>query len=271
MSTESPSLLILLFVPDWQPSWLLVSTPTCLRRLATFLASCFNTNMSTEGPSLLILFFVPDWQPSWLLVSTPICLRRLATSLASSCFNTDMSTEGSSLLILFFVPDWQPSWLLLVSTLTDMSTEGPSLLILFFIGSLPGFFLFEHQHVHKRSLSPNVLLHFKLSSDTQRWGRINLEEMHTYFRGERLENYLGTTTLNTPIRDFNPYLPVIASTVYTENEALGLGPFSQEVKEGFGNQINLCRDRGLNPGPPAQESDTLPLDHQVIDQKLLNA
>ncbi|CAG2063444.1 unnamed protein product, partial [Timema podura] len=36
-----------------------------------------------------------------------------------------------------------------------------------------------------------------------------------------------------------------------------------EVKEGFGNQINMCRDRGLNPGPPAQKSDTLPLDHQV--------
>nr|CAD7458497.1 unnamed protein product [Timema tahoe] len=36
-----------------------------------------------------------------------------------------------------------------------------------------------------------------------------------------------------------------------------------EVKEGFGNQINLCRDRGLNPGPPAQRPDTLPLDHQV--------
>nr|CAD7587225.1 unnamed protein product [Timema genevievae] len=27
---------------------------------------------------------------------------------------------------------------------------------------------------------------------------------------------------------------------------------SSEVKEGFGNQINLCRDRGLNPGPSAQ-------------------
>nr|CAD7448431.1 unnamed protein product [Timema bartmani] len=37
-----------------------------------------------------------------------------------------------------------------------------------------------------------------------------------------------------------------------------------EVKEGFGNQINLCRDRGLNPGPPTQKSDTLPLDHQVL-------
>nr|CAD7438396.1 unnamed protein product [Timema bartmani] len=39
--------------------------------------------------------------------------------------------------------------------------------------------------------------------------------------------------------------------------------FNVEVKEGFGNQINLCRDRGLNPGPPAQKCDTLPLDHQV--------
>nr|CAD7590503.1 unnamed protein product [Timema genevievae] len=31
-----------------------------------------------------------------------------------------------------------------------------------------------------------------------------------------------------------------------------------EVKEGFGNQINLCRDRGLNPGPLAQKSDLTP-------------
>nr|CAD7459530.1 unnamed protein product [Timema tahoe] len=36
-----------------------------------------------------------------------------------------------------------------------------------------------------------------------------------------------------------------------------------EVKEGFGIQINLCRDRGLNSGPPAHKSDTLPLDHQL--------
>nr|CAD7195426.1 unnamed protein product [Timema douglasi] len=35
----------------------------------------------------------------------------------------------------------------------------------------------------------------------------------------------------------------------------------KEVKEGFGNQINLCWDRGLKPGPPAQKFDTLPLDH----------
>nr|CAD7572170.1 unnamed protein product [Timema californicum] len=34
------------------------------------------------------------------------------------------------------------------------------------------------------------------------------------------------------------------------------------VKEGFGNRVSLCWDRGLNPGPPAPKSDTLPLDHQ---------
>nr|CAD7194973.1 unnamed protein product [Timema douglasi] len=28
------------------------------------------------------------------------------------------------------------------------------------------------------------------------------------------------------------------------------------------NQIKLCRDRGLSPGPAAQKTDTLPLDHQ---------
>nr|CAD7443303.1 unnamed protein product [Timema bartmani] len=42
-----------------------------------------------------------------------------------------------------------------------------------------------------------------------------------------------------------------------------------KVKEGFGHQINLCHDRGLNPGPPAQKSDTLPLDRQVTHDKLL--
>nr|CAD7396547.1 unnamed protein product [Timema cristinae] len=36
-----------------------------------------------------------------------------------------------------------------------------------------------------------------------------------------------------------------------------------EVKVGFGNQINLCWDRGSSPGPPAQKSDTLLLDRQV--------
>nr|CAD7439552.1 unnamed protein product [Timema bartmani] len=39
--------------------------------------------------------------------------------------------------------------------------------------------------------------------------------------------------------------------------------FRVQVKEGFGNQINLCRDRGLNPGTSSQKSDTLPLDPQT--------
>nr|CAD7464317.1 unnamed protein product [Timema tahoe] len=37
----------------------------------------------------------------------------------------------------------------------------------------------------------------------------------------------------------------------------------KQVKEGFGNQINLYWDRRLNLGPSAQKSDTLPLDRQV--------
>nr|CAD7571215.1 unnamed protein product [Timema californicum] len=40
--------------------------------------------------------------------------------------------------------------------------------------------------------------------------------------------------------------------------------------EGFGNQLSLCQDLRLNPGPPSQKSDTLPLDHQVTNyEKLL--
>nr|CAD7198268.1 unnamed protein product [Timema douglasi] len=39
---------------------------------------------------------------------------------------------------------------------------------------------------------------------------------------------------------------------------------AREVKEGFGNQTNLCRDQGLNSELPAQESGILPLDSQVI-------
>nr|CAD7203493.1 unnamed protein product [Timema douglasi] len=35
------------------------------------------------------------------------------------------------------------------------------------------------------------------------------------------------------------------------------------MKEGFGNQINLCRHRGFDPGPPAQKFDNLLLDRQI--------
>nr|CAD7398327.1 unnamed protein product [Timema cristinae] len=37
-----------------------------------------------------------------------------------------------------------------------------------------------------------------------------------------------------------------------------------KVKEEFGNQINLCQDRGLNPGSPEHKSDTLPLGRQNL-------
>nr|CAD7398176.1 unnamed protein product [Timema poppensis] len=41
-----------------------------------------------------------------------------------------------------------------------------------------------------------------------------------------------------------------------------------KLKERFGNQIHLCQDRGLNPGHPAQKSNTLPLDRQVTKRGL---
>nr|CAD7206414.1 unnamed protein product [Timema douglasi] len=41
-----------------------------------------------------------------------------------------------------------------------------------------------------------------------------------------------------------------------------------KVKEGFGNQINLCRDRGLNPGRLHRSLTPYPLDHRVTSDKL---
>nr|CAD7580201.1 unnamed protein product [Timema californicum] len=35
------------------------------------------------------------------------------------------------------------------------------------IGSLPGYFLFEHSHVHKRSMSPGDSHHAKLASEPE--------------------------------------------------------------------------------------------------------
>jgi hypothetical protein len=44
-----------------------------------------------------------------------------------------------------------------------------NILILFFfqIGSLQGYYLFEHQHIHKRSLSASEEHHSALSSEPQ--------------------------------------------------------------------------------------------------------
>nr|CAD7429299.1 unnamed protein product [Timema monikensis] len=40
-----------------------------------------------------------------------------------------------------------------------------------------------------------------------------------------------------------------ATTVTSQAHPLRTRPRRRVVKEGFGNQINLCRERGLNPGP----------------------
>nr|CAD7439483.1 unnamed protein product [Timema bartmani] len=58
---------------------------------------------------------------------------------------------------------------------------------------------------------------------------------------------------------------VLSTTTHILPNNVSLVRVGGEVKEGFGNQINLCRDRGLNLGPPAQKSDTLPLDHQIVE------
>nr|CAD7256531.1 unnamed protein product [Timema shepardi] len=52
-----------------------------------------------------------------------------------------------------------------------------------------------------------------------------------------------------------------AYIVFTERETREEREGREAMKEGFGNQIILCRDRGLNPRPSAQKSDTLPLYH----------
>nr|CAD7580291.1 unnamed protein product [Timema californicum] len=45
---------------------------------------------------------------------------------------------------------------------------------------------------------------------------------------------------------------------------------SPEVKEGFGNQINLCRDGGLNPGRQYRILTPYPLDRQVTQYIVTN-
>nr|CAD7256297.1 unnamed protein product [Timema shepardi] len=57
---------------------------------------------------------------------------------------------------------------------------------------------------------------------------------------------------------------ILTSTVPIHEPPLLNHVFS-EVKEVYGNQTNLCWERGLNPGPPTQKYDTLPLDRQVTN------
>nr|CAD7400459.1 unnamed protein product [Timema poppensis] len=120
-------------------------------------------------------------------------------------------------------------------------------------------------------------------------GKVELEEVNPHLRGGRVENHLGKTTPSSPDRVSNLDLPVLSSraqhdkrvsqlrhrgstpSYYKPRWRLGIPHIHKlrliqvlsEVKEGLDNQIHPCRDRGLNPGTPAQKSDTLPLDHQV--------
>nr|CAD7462430.1 unnamed protein product [Timema tahoe] len=99
--------------------------------------------------------------------------------------------------------------------------------------------------------------------------------------GGKVENHFGKPPNRTPDRDSNLNLPVIGSLVYCKSSVLDhvatkaaprlttrSGHILSEVKEGFGNQINLCRDRGLKPGPSAQKSDTLPPRPPAPNEKL---
>nr|CAD7588719.1 unnamed protein product [Timema genevievae] len=99
-------------------------------------------------------------------------------------------------------------------------------------------------------------------------GRLNLEAVNPHLRGGRAENHLGKTTPSSPDRDSNLNLPVPAVEL-NMTSALANYATEAEGKEGFGNQINMCRNRGMNLRPPAQKSYTLPPDHQITNYPIL--
>nr|CAD7600187.1 unnamed protein product [Timema genevievae] len=79
---------------------------------------------------------------------------------------------------------------------------------------------------------------------------------------------LVTTQTQASLQEQNQPTQTLTQSLQPQAQPNALRIFGKledmkEVKEGFGNQINLCRDRGLDPGPSAQKSDTLPLDRQV--------
>nr|CAD7429991.1 unnamed protein product [Timema monikensis] len=94
-------------------------------------------------------------------------------------------------------------------------------------------------------------------------GRLYSEAMYPHLRGGRLDNYFGKITFSTPDQDSYLNIRVISSLVYCKISALNHAATKAELKEGFRDQINLCLNRGLNPGHPAHKSDTLHLDHQI--------
>nr|CAD7409741.1 unnamed protein product [Timema cristinae] len=64
-------------------------------------------------------------------------------------------------------------------------------------------------------------------------------------------------------------LGVVVVNYATNEHFCDFFKYLNKMKEGFGNQINLCRDRGVNPGTPAQKFDTLPLNHQGAGLEVL--
>nr|CAD7198600.1 unnamed protein product [Timema douglasi] len=95
-------------------------------------------------------------------------------------------------------------------------------------------------------------------------GKIGFRGSEPTFAWRESGKQFRKTTPSSPNRDSNLNLPVFSSLAQHESSALANYATEAEVKEGFGNLINLYRGRGLNPGPPAQKSDILPLDHQAM-------
>nr|CAD7395026.1 unnamed protein product [Timema cristinae] len=98
---------------------------------------------------------------------------------------------------------------------------------------------------------------------------IILEVIYLHLHERKGGKSVRKTTLNRLNSVSNPDIPVISRPVHHKIDASHYLANKAEVKEGFGNQIYLCRDRGLSPGPPVQKSDSLPLDRQVTYLKKL--
>nr|CAD7572581.1 unnamed protein product [Timema californicum] len=100
-------------------------------------------------------------------------------------------------------------------------------------------------------------------------GKVELEEVNPHLRGGRVENHLGgKTTPSSPDRDSNLDLSVLSGRAQHDKRVSQLrhrGGTASYYPFGL-YALNLCLDRGLNPGPPAQKSDTLPLDRQIQGQ-----
>nr|CAD7567629.1 unnamed protein product [Timema californicum] len=118
-------------------------------------------------------------------------------------------------------------------------------------------------------------------------GKIELGEVNPHLRGGRVENHLGKTTPSSPDRDLNLDLPVLSSRASTR-QAHGHATLtlSQSMFDGhnilalrclkkhrvllpvrvirtYANVYKSLPGPRIEPRPPAQKSDTLPLDRQV--------